>query len=341
MTRDRAVARPGSRAAACLLVAVLALALGACTSKKHKVPVAGPAPAVSTAAGAPHKGKPATPMQPENMPYRMIDGQPLVAYLFAPAKLPKNAPPAPAILLFHPGGWEEGSATWNFDDARRFANQGFVAIAIEYRLANDKRTPVAAFEDACAAFAWVRTHAIALHVDPKRVAGYGDSAGGQLVAATGTIACPAAIGDRAATRPDLMLLVSPVLDTVNDPYAQLLHARARAVDYSPLAHAGAGAPPTLIVQGDADTRTPTATAQAFCDKLHAAHVDCRLDSFEGVGHLLTRDLKDQEGDIDPDPRMLADSQRHEREFLLSHQFVPVPPVPKTRHLPKDSKATLP
>ncbi len=333
------MSRATSRAAACLLVAALVLALGACTSKKHKVPAAGPAPSAS--APSKSKGKPPTPMQPEAMPYRMIDGQPVVAYVFAPQKLPKNAPPAPAILLFHPGGWEEGSATWNFDDARRFVAQGFVAIAVEYRLANAQQTPVAAFEDACAAFAWVRTHAAALHVDPKHVAGYGDSAGGQLVAATGTVACPASTGDRAATRPDLMILVSPMLDTVNDRYAQLLHGRARAVDYSPLAHAGAGAPPTLIVHGTSDSLVPTANTQAFCNKLRAAHVGCELDLFEGAGHLLTRDLKDQEGDIDPDPGVLADAQRHERDFLLSQHFVPVPPVPRTKHLPQNSKATHP
>ena len=291
------------------------------------------------------KGKPPAPMEPHDMPYRVIDGEPVVAHVFSARKLPKNAPPAPAILLFHPGGWQAGSAKWNFDDARRFAAQGFVAIAIEYRLANDRRTPVAAFEDACAAFAWVHTYAAELHVDARHVAGYGDSAGGQLVAATGTIACPATTGDRAATHPDLMLLVSPVLDTVHDPYAQLMRGRERAVDYSPLAHAGAGAPPTLIVEGTADTRTPPAGAQAFCDKLRAAHVDCRVDLFTGVGHLLTRDLKDQEGDIDPDPRMLADAHSHEREFLLSHQFVPVPPIPKAKPLPKqspqNSKANFP
>ena len=311
MTRGRLVARTA------LLCAALALASGASADKK--VPA---------------------PMEPHDMPYRVIDGQALIAHVFA-SKQPHNASPAPAILLFHPGGWEAGSAKWNFDDARRFAAQGFVAIAIDYRLANGQRTPVAAFEDACTAFAWVRSYAVGLHVDPKHVAGYGESAGGQLVAATGTIACPAATGDRAATRPDLMLLVSPVLDTVNDPYAQLLHGRVRAADYSPLAHAGAGAPPTLIVQGTADTRTLPAHALAFCDKLHAAHVDCKVDLFPGVGHVLTRDLKDQEGDIDPDPRMLADSQQHERDFLLAHRFVPVPPVPKAKPLPKNSKATHP
>ena len=269
--------------------------------------------------------------EPHRIPYRVIDDQPVVAYVFAPPKLSKNAPPAPAILLFHPGGWEAGSAKLNYADARRFAAEGFVAIAIEYRLADARRTPVAAFEDACAAFAWVRSHADDLHIDPKHIAGYGDSAGGQLVAATGTIACPAATGDRAATRPDLMLLDSPVLDTVNDPYAQLLHGHAKAADYSPLAHAGAGTPPTLIIEGDADNRTPPAKAKAFCDKLHAANVDCRLEMFAGVGHLLTRDLKDQEGHIDPDPRMLADAHSHEHDFLVSHQFVPVHPGVKTNH----------
>jgi len=95
------------------------------------------------------------------------------------------------------------------------------------------------------------------------------------------------------------------------------------------------------LRAGADTRTPPAHAQAFCDKLRAARVDCMVDAFAGVGHLLTRDLKDQEGDIDPDPDMLADSQRHQREFLLSHQFAPVPPTPKGTRPSQNSKATRP
>lgn len=335
MKRDPFAARLASRLAACLLIAAIAPALTAC-SRKHKTPAA-PPPAAST----PAKAKTVTPAQPEAMPYRMIDGVPVMAYAFSPQKLPKNAPPEPAILLFHPGGWEAGSARLDFDDARRFAAQGFVAIAIEYRLADATHSPVAAFEDACAAFAWVHTHAVALHVDPRHVAGYGDSAGGQLVAATGTVGCPASTGDRASTRPDLMLLVSPVLDTVHDPYARLLKGRERAADYSPLLHAGAGTPPTLIVEGSEDARTPPDPARAFCDRLHAAHVDCRLDLFDGVGHLLTRDLKDQEGDIDPDPRMLALAREHQRTFLASHQFNPVPPRPKPEHHPANPEATRP
>jgi len=39
-----------------------------------------------------------------------------------------------------------------FARAREFASRGAVAIAVEYRLAVDGRSPIDAVEDACAAF---------------------------------------------------------------------------------------------------------------------------------------------------------------------------------------------
>ena len=78
-----------------------------------------------------------------------------------------------------------------FERAKEFASRGIVAIAIDYRLSaggaaplaiNAGPTPVDSVEDACAAFAWARSRAGQLVIDPNRVAGYGVSAGGHLVA---------------------------------------------------------------------------------------------------------------------------------------------------------------
>jgi acetyl esterase len=122
-----------------------------------------------------------TPQQPRPSIYREIDGQELNAYVFLPPNQAVQKQTS-AVILFHGGAWVMGSADWTFAAARRFAALGMVAIAVDYRLSQGKITPIEAVDDTRAAFRWVRRHAAEFHLDPKRVAGYGVSAGGQLVA---------------------------------------------------------------------------------------------------------------------------------------------------------------
>lgn len=270
----------------------------------------------------------ATPVPVASAPqlrvYRTVDGQSLGAYVFKPpARMAAHSPRA-AVLLFHGGGWRAGSAEWGFDDARRFAALGMVAIAIDYRLAVDKNTPIDAFADTCAAFAWARRHAAELKVDSKRVVGYGVSAGGHLVASAGTLACPADIGDPQQTRPDLMLLVSPAVNTAHDGwFRHLLQGRAEPAAYSPLEHASAATPPTLIVQGEADTLTRPAGAKAFCERMRGSQATCELALYPNLGHLLTRKLDNQEDDFDPDPVAVADAHQREQQFLADQGFISI------------------
>jgi len=265
---------------------------------------------------------------PQRHVYRTVDGRSLDAYVFQPS----TTAPAPhaAMLLFHGGGWRAGSAEWSIDDAQRFAALGLVAIAVDYRLSTDRLTPIDAFADACAAFAWARRQAVELELDPNRVAGYGISAGGHLVAGAGTLDCPADAGNAQQTRPNAMLLVSPAVNTARDGwFRQLLQGRAEPAAYSPLEHAGATTPPTLIVQGEADTLTRSGGAEAFCERLHEAHVACELALYPNLGHLLTRKLDNQENDFDPDPAAVADAHRREQRFLADHGFISIKTDGKT------------
>ncbi len=270
--------------------------------------------ALSMAAAAP------TEQVPQTFVYREIDGQKLNAYVFSPVGQGARRP-APAILLFHGGGWVAGSAEWTFASARRFAGLGMVAISVDYRLSEGKVTPADALDDTCAAFRWVREHAKELKVDPHRVAGDGVSAGGQLVAAAATVGCPGIQGKGASCRPDLLLLWSPALDVAADGwFRKLLQGRAKPSDLSPLEHVGASTPPTCIVQGDKDTLTPLSGAQRFCDQMAQSSRVCKLIVYPGVGHLLTRNLANQESDFDPDPQMRADGNAQQERFLREQGY---------------------
>jgi acetyl esterase len=237
---------------------------------------------------------PVVEAEPMVMVYREVDGRSLQAHVFQPASRDGECS---AIVLVHGGGWSAGSPDWTFAAARRFADAGMVAIPIEYRLSAESITPIEALADVCAAFQWVRAQSGQLGIDPHRVAGYGVSAGGHLLASTATIGCP----DRTGS-PDAMLLLSPALDLARDAwFGRKLNERATAAAYSPVEHVRSKSPPTNIVIGAEDSLTPLSGAKLFCDRVRAVGGDCHLNVFDGLGHLLTRNLANQEEDFDPDP----------------------------------------
>jgi acetyl esterase/lipase len=247
--------------------------------------------------------------------YRVVGGDSLRAHVFLPPRH-RAGDSASAILLFHGGGWSAGEPAWTFGAARRFADSGLVAVAVQYRLSGGAVTPIEAMADACAAFAWIRAQAGALGVG-RRVAGYGVSAGGHLVAATVTVGCP-----DGTAGPDALLLWSPALDIAHDGwFAGLLGGRAAATDLSPAHHVGPRTPPTTIVLGERDVLTPPAGARRYCDALAALGKRCDLHLFPGLGHLLTRNLANQESDFDPDPAARADGIARQHRFLRSEGLV--------------------
>jgi acetyl esterase/lipase len=217
--------------------------------------------------------------------------------------------------MFHGGGWSTGEPAWTFSTAQRFADWGLVAIAVEYRLSDDSMTPIDALADVCAALRWARTTTDFDH--GARLAGYGVSAGGHLVTAAATVGCP----DNTPP-PDALLLWSPALDVERDGwFKRLLRGRAPAVAYSPAAHVRRTTPPTSIVHGEEDTLTPLAGARRYCEALRRVGGRCDLNTYPRLGHLLTRNLAEQEQNFDPDPKARADGIERHRRFLVSLGFL--------------------
>jgi len=256
---------------------------------------------------------------PRTFEYVRRGETPLHLYVFSP--VPAKA--AGAILLFHSGGWTRSRPQAMFERARRFAAAGLVAIPVEYRLSAGAVTPVEAFDDTCEAFRWVRAHAGELGVDPRRIAGYGASAGGVMVAATATAGCPAP-GKSARTtdaRPEALVLVSTGFDLEHsETFRKLSRPDTNPADYSPLAHLTADLPPTFVAQGTDDTVTPLPAAQTFCARARALGRTCELQIYPGLGHLLTRNLADQRNSADPDPQAAGDALDRQLRFLTGLGF---------------------
>ena len=242
----------------------------------------------------------------------------LKAHIFMPADVAQGKLRA-AIVLFHGGGWNAGSPEWTYDDAKHFAGLGMVGIAGEYRLSDQKSvTPLDAMADVRDLIRWVRLNAADLVVDPHRIAVYGVSAGGHLSAAAAVF--PHDEESRISAVPDAMVLLSPAVSIVKDHWPEmLLLGRGTVKDISPAENIGTRLPPTIIIEGAADTETPLPGAQRFCERAKEIGAACELHVYPGLGHLLSRNLDphaQEEGPFDPDPVAMTDAHAREDAFLV-------------------------
>lgn len=254
-----------------------------------------------------------TPIEPHIEQIQTDDGAVIEAHIFDPGPA---AQPRGAIIVFHGGGWAAGNPTWAYPRARRYAERGMVAIAAQYRLSDQAgTTPIEAMADARAHIRWARANAERLNINPHRIAVYGWSAGGQLALSTAQLGDP-------DSRPDALVLLSPAVDLENDGwFARLLGGRGDVADYSPLRHVRSGMPPTLILQGDVDTETPLAGAEALCDAMRAAQSVCEIEVYLGYGHLFTPAGQDDRGQPNPDPVTAAAAADRTDRFLHEHEFL--------------------
>jgi acetyl esterase/lipase len=117
-----------------------------------------------------------------NRVYVERDSGPLAADIYRP----QGAGPFPGILVVHGGAWRIGARADLAAIAKGLAQRGYVAVAIDYRLAPQYKFP-AQIHDCQAAVRWMRNNAKELKIDPIRIGGFGYSAGGHLVALLGTL----------------------------------------------------------------------------------------------------------------------------------------------------------
>lgn len=90
-----------------------------------------------------------------------------------------SRPAMPAVIVIHGGSWKSGDRNQLGLYAASLARRGYIAFAIDYRLAPKHPWP-AQWEDVRDAVIWVRKESKRLGVDPDRIGAVGYSAGGHL-----------------------------------------------------------------------------------------------------------------------------------------------------------------
>ena len=235
--------------------------------------------------------------------YARAPEQELKLDLYLPANRPEK--PLPLIVWIHGGAWRAGSKDRN--PAARFVAGGYVSASIAYRLSQTAVFP-AQIHDCKAAIRWLRAHAGKYGIDPRRVAVWGSSAGGHLVALLGTSGGVEELEGNLG-HPEQSSRVQAVVDYFGPTTFTAMDAAGSTMVHDdpqspesmliggpiqerpdlvrradPIAYVTADDPPFLIVHGDNDLTVPYNQSELLAEALAEGGVEHIFHTVKGGAH---------------------------------------------------------
>lgn len=221
--------------------------------------------------------------------YKSINGYELEAHVFLPESVSK---PMPVIVYFHGGSWSEGKPDWFFESGKSYTEDGWAAIAIEYRIvARHNTLPFEAVKDAKSAIRWIRSNASRLNINPNQIVVTGNSAGGHLALSTALAYNWNEDSDnlKISAIPNAVMVNAAVYDLTvpNSKWiVKNLSDRNLVKQISPNALVQQTEVKYLLIHGEEDGNCRFETAQYFYDKMKAFGNDVMLHSIPGAGHFI-------------------------------------------------------
>ena len=80
-------------------------------------------------------------------------------------------------------------------------------------------------------------------------------------------------------------------------------------------------PPTLVLQGEKDSVTPAEGAITFCERMVANKNICVLRLYKDVGHMFTRNLRQQDDYSSIDQDIFRQANEASVSFLRTQGFL--------------------
>jgi len=226
----------------------------------------------------------------EDIVYGRVHG----AGLLADVAWPVADKPLPALISVHGGRWRGGHKKDSSTIVvRQWAEFGFFAMSIDYRLVGASPAP-ACYQDMQCAIRYVHAHARQFNIDIDRIFLMGQSAGGHMVSLAATL------GDGPFERTggwknasnDFRAVISVAanyeLTTLSwgniwtPSSGDVTEARKLA---SPVNHVSQGSKPLLILHSDNDRSVPIQNALMMVDALREADAQIIFHRYENLGHM--------------------------------------------------------
>jgi acetyl esterase/lipase len=239
-----------------------------------------------------------------NVVYGMVSGAALVLDIHRPAK------PNGLGIVFIAGSGFQADPAYGARPIKEtqidlwgppLTDAGYTVFSINHRGAPRFHYP-AAIDDVQRAIRFVRHNARIYGIDGSRLGGLGGSSGGNLIALAAVRAAPGSPGDadvvnREPATLQAIVLRAAVTDLRNLPTAAGANfvvsymeappgdsSKAAYDAASPVTQAASGAPPALLIHGDADDLVPYAQSVAMETALRAAGTTTRLVTVPGGKH---------------------------------------------------------
>jgi len=216
--------------------------------------------------------------------------------IITPFPAPKELASRAAVVVLPGGGYSHLSEIKEGSDVARWLNSlGISAFVLKYRLGMTYHQPNQLL-DAARAVRYVRANAERWDVDPGKIGIIGFSAGGHLASTLGTHFDAGKSNstdpiDRVSSRPDLMMLIYPVITMGDFTHAgsklNLLDANPSddlVKQYSNELHVTSETPPAFLVHTMTDTAVPVENSLMFVEALRKVKVPVEFHLYEKGPH---------------------------------------------------------